>query len=502
MPIVPAIDVVKSVAVGTPYSPAVSFNPDKKEIFKTHTTNLGLLDGTCTTDGVNVTVPAGTTFIQNGIICRLTNAFVVAIPVIAFPKRVVADLTNENPGSPVTIVIQVDPVPASQVILATLDPNDATIAEAKKISIKGLHDRIEALGGMTPVLDAMKDAALVKPNIEELNFTGGNIAVTDPGGVRANVAVNLDVKDGAGATITSATKEIKFTGDTFVTLTGANQAAVDVPKLVTKDEGVVVVTQTHKINFTGAGVTAVVDGGDPNQANVNIPGGGSAPTQQISHNGLPVVTSTGVDDNYVDAGGGPLGIAWTVTPVGGVPSRADVRGFYMDCCTWHGGGQFLAPVIIPAPLNVVPGPEVISLDTLVLASPIVDPEGDIKQISGVASLDGKFDLRGNAGGKSAVTVNVDFRHFAGVINMASQTLLVTDGITSTWTIPFHLLGIAALTPPFSIEATARINSTDGGSGFGVEVTFGFIPIVGLSVAENSSRLSYVAKHSRTAPVIS
>lgn len=498
MPIVPVMSVTKSVAVGTPYSPVSSFNPDKRELFKTETTNLGLLDGDCTTDGVNVTVPAGTTFIQNGIVCRFTAPFVLPIPVIAYPKRVVADLTNENPGSPVTIEILPDPIPAGQVILATLDPDDLTITPAKKISIRGLHDRIEALGGMTPVVDALKDAALVKANLEELNFTGGNIAVTDPGGVRANVAVNLDVKDGAGATVTSSTKEIKFTGDTFVTMTGANQAAVDVPKLAVKDEGVVVVTQTHRINFTGAGVTAAVDGGDPNQANVNIPGAMTAPTQQISHNGAPVVTDDDVDDDYEDAGPGILGIRWTVTDVGGAPHRAEVRGFYLDCCTWHGGGSFPAPVTIPAPPNPGPGPEVISPDTPIALSPIADPEGDILQLSGVAVTDGKFLLNGNAGGTSAVTVTVRLNHSAGSIVMAVQTLLVADLQFTKFVIPFFQTGTSGLTG-LSIEILARINSSDGGApGTPVTWTTGAFPIFGLSVAAAMTSITWIAKHSRTA----
>src|SRR3990170_2443816 len=105
MPIVPGANVTKSVQTSTTYSPNAAFNPDKKEFFRTEITTLGLLDGNCTSDGVNLTVPSGTAFIQNGIIVRLTANFVIPIPGIGFPKFVVADNANENSGSPVTIEI-------------------------------------------------------------------------------------------------------------------------------------------------------------------------------------------------------------------------------------------------------------------------------------------------------------------------------------------------------------------------------------------------------------
>lgn len=147
MPTVPSGDVQKFVAAGAPYTPSVSFNPDKKHIFKTEATNLGLLEGDCSTDGVNVTVPAGTSFIQDGIICLLTAPFSLPIQAVAYPKRVVADLDNEIPGTPVTISIMADPVPLGLVILATLTTDDNTIVSGQKISIRYLSDRITVLEG-------------------------------------------------------------------------------------------------------------------------------------------------------------------------------------------------------------------------------------------------------------------------------------------------------------------------------------------------------------------
>jgi len=507
MPIVPAGNVIKSVAVGTPYTPVLSFNPDKKELYQTHTTNLGLLEGDCTTDGTDVTVPSGTTFIQNGIICRLTSSFVVTIPGVAFPKRVVADLTNENPGSPVTIEILADPIPAGQVILATLDPNNSTIILSKKISIRYLHDRIEALGSTTPVIDVMKDAVVVKANAEELNFTGGNVAVTDGGGFRANVAVSLDVKDPLSVTITSATKEIKFTGDHTVTMTGANAVAVDVPKLVTKDEGIVVVSQTHKLNFTGAGVTASVDGGDPNQANINIPGGGGGGPvldQIISHNGVTVVTDA-EDWDFEDAGPGIIGLLWTITDVGGDPKRGEIRGYYMDCCTWHGCGYFPGPTTVTAPANPFPGPEVISGNILLGSQSVDTTNGTPLQLSGVVVARFKFLSNGNAGGRAAVTLIASLTTgLPSTINLVTQTFEVRDLETHTFIVPFAITGLSALVLPLTIQAHARINSSNGGNpGFPEQAKFGTAPIAGLSVSDDPMGVAiyYVEKQSRNTTVL-
>jgi hypothetical protein len=500
MPIVPAGSVVKTVAVGTPYTPVLSFNPDKKELYQTHTTNLGLLEGDCTTDGVSVTVPAGTTFVQNGIICRLTAPFVVAIPVVAFPKRVVADLTNENPGSPVTIEILPDPIPAPQVILASLSPTNATIIVAKKISIRHLHDRIEALGSITPAIDVLDDAALVKANIDEMNFTGGNTTVTDGGANRANVAVNLDILDDVAATISSSTREVQFTGDAVTTSPGAGQAVVDVPKLITKDEGIIVVPQTHKLNFTGAGVTATMDGGDPNQANIAIPGGGGGGgTQQISHNGVPVVTDTDVDDDYEDAGPGILGILWTVADVGGSPHRAETRGYYMDCCHW--GGCLFGPFTsVFLPPNPAPGPEVISPPVYPVSYVLDETLGTGLQVTGVATGQATLFMNGNVGGNNALTVTVQLvDSFPTVINLASDTFLFAfDQQTINFSVPYTrvLTGVS----PYTIKVCLQANSSSGGNpGFPVQYDTGAQPIAGLTVNQRNAGvgLQAIMKLSRT-----
>lgn len=142
MPIVPAGNLTKLIATGTPYSPAVSFNPDKKAIFDTLSTNMGVLaQPAITTDGVNVTVPTGFAFIQSGIIVTLTAPFVVAIPGIAFPKYVVASNADENPGSAVTIEILAAATPPV-VLLATLTPNNSTLVFPKAISIRSLSQRL------------------------------------------------------------------------------------------------------------------------------------------------------------------------------------------------------------------------------------------------------------------------------------------------------------------------------------------------------------------------
>lgn len=145
MPIVPAGNRTKLIATGTPYSPAVSFNPDKKAFFDTHPGNLGVLvQALITTDGVNVTIPTGFSFIQNGIIVTLTAPFVIVIPGIAFPKYVVASVADENPASAVTIEI-LAAAPPPLVILATLTPNNSTLVFPKSISIRRLSERIADL---------------------------------------------------------------------------------------------------------------------------------------------------------------------------------------------------------------------------------------------------------------------------------------------------------------------------------------------------------------------
>lgn len=279
MPIVPAGNLVKSIATASSYTPVSTFNPDKKEIFKTETTTLGLLGGDCTTDGTQVTVPAGLAFIQNGIVVRLTSAFVLSIPAIAFPKLVVANNDNENAGSPVTIEIKASAT-APEVVLATLDPDNSTITSAPKISIRALHDRINTLALSAPEVDVLKDGSEVVANATDINLTGPNISVANAGSGQADVGVTLDVEDD-GSGVTTKTKKINFTGPS-VTVTAdpdANSAKVAIdPVVEVKDEGVSL-GSVKKLNFTGSGVAASIDGVDPTQANIDVTGGASSALQ-------------------------------------------------------------------------------------------------------------------------------------------------------------------------------------------------------------------------------
>jgi len=266
MPIVPSGNRTKSVATGAPYSPSASFNPDKKLFFDTHTTTLGVIaGGPILTDGTNVTVPTGFKFIHNGIIIQLTANFVVPIPVMAFPKYLMASNDSEVPGSNVTIDFQAAAIPPS-VLLATLNPTNLAIIQAKELSVRALRQGLDAV---TP-LSVEQGGAPVKSGVGELNFVGPNIVVTDGGGAQANVDVTLDVKEEGGA-VSSKTTEIDFAG-TGVTATSpsANKALVTIPGLETQDEGAPAVTVTNKLNFIGDSVTAVVDGVDTNKANVTI----------------------------------------------------------------------------------------------------------------------------------------------------------------------------------------------------------------------------------------
>jgi len=268
MPIVPSGNRTKSIPTGAPYSPSASFNPDKKLFFDTHATTLGVLSGgPVLTDGANVTIPTGFRFIHNGIVVELTAPFVVPIPVMGFPKYLMASNDSEVPGSNVTIDFSATATPPS-VLLATLNPNDTTIIQVKQVSARALRQDIDSI--VPGAIDVEQDGGLVKSSIGEMNFVGPNITVTDGGGVQANVDVTLDVKDEGGA-VSSKTKEIDFAGaGVTATSPGANRALVTVPGLETQEEGGAVVASTHKMNFIGDSVTAAVDGGDPNKANITI----------------------------------------------------------------------------------------------------------------------------------------------------------------------------------------------------------------------------------------
>lgn len=290
MPIIPSGNIVKSIFTGTPYSPAVSFNPDKKKFFDTHVTTLGLLAtiGPLTTDGVNVTVPSGTVFIQNGIIVTLTAPAIIPIGGGGFPKFVVADNADENPGSAVTIAV-LSVITPPQVLLATLNPNNSTIIQAKQISVRALSERIDAVS-----VDVEQDDVSVKTEVGTLNAVGPNAILSSGPGDQANLTVKLDVKEST-VLKTVRTEELDFLGAT-VTPTG-NKAQVDV-RLETMEEGSIVVGATRKINFRGGGATAAVDGGDPSQANVDVPAGGGA------FSAIESLMGDGIIKGLIDGDGG------------------------------------------------------------------------------------------------------------------------------------------------------------------------------------------------------
>lgn len=271
MPVVPAGSRTKSVAVGTPYSPVNSFNPDKKLFFDTHSTTLGVLaGGIVTSDGVDLTIPAGTVIIQNGIIVEFTAPFVIAIPVIAFPKILQISNADENPGSPVTVEILAS-VTAPTVELARLDPDNTTVVLPKQISLRALCQAIQAL--QADRTDYFQDGGLVGTDITELNAIGPNLTITPGGPGRVDLNAILDILDEGGG-ITAKTTEINFAGDgVTVTPVTPNKALVTIPGgLESKDETVIVTPVTRIINWTGPGVAAAQDGGDPNQTNVTIEG--------------------------------------------------------------------------------------------------------------------------------------------------------------------------------------------------------------------------------------
>jgi hypothetical protein len=282
MPIVPAGQIQKLVKTGTPYSPAVSFNPDKKAFFDTHGTTLGVLTGgPLTTDGVNVTVPSGVKFIQNGIIIALTAPFIAPIGGGGFPKYVVAYNVDETPGSAVTIEV-LPSIVAPQVLLATLDPNASTIVQVSQISIRALSERIDAVA-----VDVEQDDVSVKPSAGTLNAIGPNLVATSGPGDQANLTVKLETRE-ATVVKTLRTEELDFYGAT-VTPTG-QKAAVDV-RLQTKEEGALVNGETRKLDFRGGGVTVTQDGGDSKQVFVDIPAGGS-------------ITGDGLVSGLIDGDGG------------------------------------------------------------------------------------------------------------------------------------------------------------------------------------------------------
>lgn len=82
-----------------------------------------------------------------------------------------------------------------------------------------------------------------------------------------------------------------------------------------KDEGVSIGTGKSKINFTGAGVLATIDGGDPSQINVTIPGSGTA-TIMVKDEGAALTP----DKNKLNF----VGPGITATTDGGDTSQANI----------------------------------------------------------------------------------------------------------------------------------------------------------------------------------
>lgn len=228
MPIVPSGDRTKSIATGAPYSPTVSFNPDKKAFFDTHVTTFGVLSADLiVSDGSTVTVPSGTSFIQNGIIVTLTQNFAVPIPAMPFPKFLMASVDSEVPSSNVTIEFQ-GTSSAPLVELARLDPNNTTVIQAKQVSIRALRQDIDLAVASSGLIDTFQDTTLVKVNVDELAVEGPNVTMSDVGGTRSRIGVTLDVQENT-VPVTAKTDTINFAGPgVSVTASSASSATVNI----------------------------------------------------------------------------------------------------------------------------------------------------------------------------------------------------------------------------------------------------------------------------------
>jgi len=134
------------------------------------------------------------------------------------------------------------------------------------------------------------------------------------------------------------------------------------------------VANIKKINFIGSGVTASINGGDPTQLDVVIPGGGGA-NLEVDEDGSTVVASCSVlnftGDGVVvsDAGGGqsdvdiPGGVLVqeNSTPIGRAQtlnfnsnlSIVDEGGGVLQVNAAGGGG--LSPVLAMAGMHILPG---------------------------------------------------------------------------------------------------------------------------------------------------
>lgn len=137
----------KSIQFGAAYSPAMTFNPDKKLLAGCS----GILSGMGITVNTvpnpdQVTVAAGV-FIQRGIIVEVTSGQVVETPLIpTFPLYLVAENANEVFNSSVQYIFTAAPAADSVIIRQwtagpITSPDDAPI----HMSLCGLKEAIEAV---------------------------------------------------------------------------------------------------------------------------------------------------------------------------------------------------------------------------------------------------------------------------------------------------------------------------------------------------------------------
>jgi len=135
---VPIAQRSKSVKFGAAYSPALTFNPDKKLFFHCHGVLFGMgLTVNTVPSPDEVTVDPGA-FIQRGIIVELTSAQVVQFPdpLPGVPIYLVAENANEVITSSVTIGFTTAPAAESVIIASWPAPITTTVFEVpQKLSI-------------------------------------------------------------------------------------------------------------------------------------------------------------------------------------------------------------------------------------------------------------------------------------------------------------------------------------------------------------------------------
>lgn len=147
---VPVGQRTKSVKFGAPYSPSLSFNPDKKLFYDCSgvLTGMGLTINTAPTPD-EVTVGIGS-FIQRGVIVNITSAQLVQFPnPTVFPVYLVAENQNEIEGSNVTVLFTQTPASDSCVIAQWLQAPVTEPTIPLKISIREIRD---ILGGIAQLV--------------------------------------------------------------------------------------------------------------------------------------------------------------------------------------------------------------------------------------------------------------------------------------------------------------------------------------------------------------